>query len=927
MPAVGAAIAAGWAAFSGSAAFTFLTTNIFGRLMVSVAASALMQAVAAPKLRPGGSQIGFASTIALTGGTNPCRFPLGRTMTAGQHVCPPMTHGTVDKTPNAYMTYVVLLSNVKGCELEQVVINDDAVNLGTTLHGQYGAPVLGRYAGYAWVKYYDGTQTSADPYLLARYGSYPRRPWSDQMIGRGTCYAIVTLRQSPEKWAGGGQPRVRFVLSGIPLYDIRKDSTAGGSGAHRWSNRATWEPSDNPFVQIYNIKRGITLADGDVWGGGMAASALDTGTYAAAMNECDRQVAKSGGGTERQFRSGIEVTVDRQPSEYIAEILKGASGEVVDMGGLWKGRAGGGGVPVFYFTDDDVVVSRPQEFKPFPGLEASFNGITASYPEPDMFYAPKDAPPRYNATWETEDRGRRRVAHLQLPGVPYPSQVQRLMKAYIAEERRFRRHAITLPPRAAILEPLDTISWSSSNNGYVDKAFEIAEVADELVTCLQRVALRERDPSDYDYPSDLFLPGEIAVPGDDPPPAQAVAAFTVTGVSIPDASGTARRPALLLSWDGEEQDDVTGIQWQVRVLATGTVVNRGSTQNVDAGQHFVTSGIIGATLYEVRARLIAPRETTWSNWMTATTPNVGITSVDFQGSIQDVFLNAGLAPVEIVTALPTTGNFAGRTVFLTTDFKLYRHAGSPAGSAGFTAAVPAVDVTGQLSDAQIAAIAAAKVTGQITATQITDGSISTPKLQAGAVTTAALAAGAVTADTIAAGAVTAGKIAAGAVTAGTIAANSITSGLIATGAISGTLGHIASLSVDTLQIRGNAITVPASAQRTSIVALSTSFSEVLSVTFTREGARTAIYVTVQIDGFGSSLIEFRIKRNATVLENYFGVTGQDGVQTTVAFTYIDSNTGPGSTEYSVDARWNSSGGYTNQGRVLIRTIICEHIMK
>lgn len=798
MPAVGAALVAGWTALSGSAVFTFLTTNTFGRLLLSVGASALMQAVAAPKLRPGGSQIGFASTIALTGGTNPCRFPLGLTMTAGQHVCPPMTHGTVDKTPNAYMTYVVLLSNVKGCQLERVIINDDAVNLGSTLHGQYGAPVLGRYEGYAWVKYYDGSQTSADPYLLARYGSYPRRPWSAEMIGRGLCYAIVTLRQSPEKWAGGGQPRVRFVLSGIPLYDIRKDSTAGGSGAHRWSNRATWEPSDNPFVQIYNIKRGITLADGDVWGGGMAASALDTSTYAAAMNECNRLVNKSGGGTERQFRSGIEVTVDRQPSEYIAEILKGASGQVVDMGGLWKGRAGGAGVPVFYFTDDDIVVTRPQDFKPFPGLEASFNGITASYPEPDQFYTPKDAPARYNAAWETEDRGRRRVAHLQLPGVPYASQVQRLMKAYIAEERRFRRHAITLPPRAAILEPLDEVSWSSVHNGYIDKAFEIAEIADDLVTCLQRLALRERDPTDYDYPSDLFLPTEFAVPGDDPPPAQAVAAFTVSGVSIPDEFGTARRPALLLAWNGEEQDDVTGIQWEVRVQTTATLVNRGTTQNVAAGQMIIQSGILGGTVYEVRVRLIAPRDTTWSIWISVTAPNVGIKSVDFQGSIQEVFRNANLAAVEIVSALPTTGNFAGRTVFLTTDFKLYRHAGTPGGSAGFTAAVPAVDVTGQLTDAQIAAIAAAKVTGQITGTQITDGSISTPKLQAGAVTTAALAAGSVTADDLATWAVTAGKIAAGAVTAGTLAAGAVTAGTIAANAI--TAGLISAGAINTTEL-------------------------------------------------------------------------------------------------------------------------------
>ena len=140
-------------------------------------------------------------------------------------------------------------------------------------------------AGLAWVKYYDGTQTSADPYLLAQYGAYPNRPWTSDMIGRGLCYAIVTFRHNPEVW--NGFPRVRFEMGGIPLYDIRKDSTAGGSGTHRWATPSTWEQTSNPMVMIYNIMRGITLTDGTVWGGRVAAADLTPASFMAAMNECD----------------------------------------------------------------------------------------------------------------------------------------------------------------------------------------------------------------------------------------------------------------------------------------------------------------------------------------------------------------------------------------------------------------------------------------------------------------------------------------------------------------------------------------------------------------------------------------------------------------------------------------------------------------
>jgi hypothetical protein len=71
---------------------------------------------------------------------------------------------------------------------------------------------------------------------------------------------------------------------------------------------------------------------------------------------------------------------------------------------------------------------------------------------------------------------------------------------------------------------------------------------------------------------------------------------------------------------------------------------------------------------------------------------------------------------EIVTALPSTNLFAGRMVYLTGDGKLYRNTAGTFGS--WTSVVPSSDISGQLTDAQLAAIAAAKVTGQLADSQI-----------------------------------------------------------------------------------------------------------------------------------------------------------------------------------------------------------------
>lgn len=224
----------------------------------------------------------------------------------------------------------------------------------------------------------------------------------------------------------------------------------------------------------------------------------------------------------------------------------------------------------------------------------------------------------------------------------------------------------------------------------------------------------------------------------------------------------------------------------------------------------------------------------------------GVDANDLEGTLPPSAFSQSLRPVEVVSALPSSGNFQGRTVMLTSDNKLYRYTGT-----AWTAAVPSTDISGTISDAQIAGLSAGKVTGQLTnsqiadvatakltgtisETQITDGAISTAKLAAGSVSTAKLAAGAVTADTIAssaitsakieagaittakiaagavsateiaAGAVTAGKIAASAVTADAIATDSITSAKIATGAITASKVQAGAIGAD--QIAANAIT-------------------------------------------------------------------------------------------------------------------------
>jgi len=624
---------------SGAAGFTgavsvlgLATSSLAFRLLATVALSSLSRALA-----PRPKSAGIKTSTTTGGDVPPATFIMGRYATAGHAVCPAMSHGRAGRVPNAYLTYVIEVGDVAGQTLERLMIDGEYAEIGTVADPDYGFPLLGRFTlangtHFAWVKYHDGSQTVADPMLLAKYGDYPERPWTADMIGTGLCYAILTFRYNREIFTNF--PAVKFEMNGIPLYDPRLDTSVGGSGAQRWADRATWAGSDNPAVQAYNILRGITLPGLGVWGGEASAADLSLGNWFAAMNECDVSVLLEDGiTTEPQYRTGFEVGVADEPAAVLEELLKGCSGALAEIGGTWKCRVGSVGLPVWQFTDDDILITSEQSAEPFPGLDATWNAIHASYPEPEQMWAVKDAPPRYNAAWESTDGDRQLVADLSLSAVPYGGQVQRLMRAYIEEERRFARHTLTLPATAAVLEPLDAVAWTSERNGYIAKVFEVVEVIDDPATMLQAVTLRERDPADYDWVPGFTLPSTITSGVVNLPVAQVVPGWAVIGIALTDATIAARRPALRMMWDGADADDQHGLEWEVR-LTGGATSQRGSTAAVAVGEMVLADGILPATSYEARARFVVDRPTEWSAWLWTTTPDVRLGVADLDDPVQ-----------------------------------------------------------------------------------------------------------------------------------------------------------------------------------------------------------------------------------------------------------------------------------------------------
>ena len=222
---------------------------------------------------------------------------------------------------------------------------------------------------------------------------------------------------------------------------------------------------------------------------------------------------------------------------------------------------------------------------------------------------------------------------------------------------------------------------------------------------------------------------------------------------------------------------------------------------------------------------------------------VQLTSTVTAADIQSGLYSNGLRPIEYLSALPTSGNVAGRVVFNTTDNQMYMYISgawknfadiytpdAPTGVEVVTSDPTTGNYEGRVIFNSTTSKLRQYVSGAWTdvvvagSTTIADGSITTEKIAANAITAGKIAAGAIGTTQLAANAVTAGKIAAGTITAtqiqaGTISATelasaSVTAAKIASGAITTdklaagavTAGTISAGAVGASQIASSAIT-------------------------------------------------------------------------------------------------------------------------
>jgi len=636
---ISAAIAAATAWIGG---LTWSAVGAFAlKTVASMGLSLLAQKLAGD---PKGPAFGVKGQLQ-RGADVPQAFILGNYATAGS-----LTYANTAKggnTPNGWMTWVITLSNLPVSGVTGLWVNGKwRVVLAT---GREGFNDVGGFqykdgTYHLEARFHDGTQVAADPWLLGL--STPERPFETSAIGTGNAYAVMRAWVNQDLFPNGF-PTFLFEVEGIPLYNPALDTSVGGSGTHRWADPATWESSENPAVQLYNVLRGIHYAGEWVYGlQDITAAQIPTDHWIAQIEKCNELVWETVPEwwiyEERkiqvaQFRSSAEIPVSAEIHTVIESLLTACNGRLSDAGGVYKLFAGAPGAPVMSFTDEDILSTSEQSFTPFLGLADTVNGVVAKYPSPAAGWQVETAPPLYRPDYEAEDGGRRLLVDVSLDFVPYAEQAQRIMAAALNEARRARRHTLTLPPAYWPLEPGDVIAWTSERNGYIAKQFRVDGVAD-LPNADVMLDLTEVDPSDYDWDTVTdFTPP--AIPGilPQPIPVQEVEGFAVAPASLSDETGAGKRPAIHATWNGDIFD-VRSVKFEIRVKLTGAAVDPARSDTVTDGEVYISAGILPAVEYEVRAKFIpdSPRQTNWTIWKSVTTH-------DLRPGLDDLGVDVGQA--------------------------------------------------------------------------------------------------------------------------------------------------------------------------------------------------------------------------------------------------------------------------------------------
>lgn len=324
--------------------------------------------------------------------------------------------------------------------------------------------------------------------------------------------------QSP--FASSIPSRVTVVGKGRKVYDPRLDSTAGGSGAHRAANQATWQYANgatvlgnNCALVLLNYLIGWKIAGRLAVGKGYPVARLNMVSFITAANVCDELVTLAAGGSERRYRWDGVISEGDAGDGVISELLASMNAELTDDGGQLSLRCRVNDLASPVIADlsaDDVVGGF--EWQPKLPLNEHRNIVRGKYVDAssNSLYQTVD----YPAISISSPDGIERTETLDFAGVQSASQAQRLAKQWLQRLIYSGVFTAEFKARAWGLRIGDAVKWTSFSPlgaGFDNKLFRVVERSNPMNGRV-RLKLREENAAIYAWSAEDSAPVTAAAP-------------------------------------------------------------------------------------------------------------------------------------------------------------------------------------------------------------------------------------------------------------------------------------------------------------------------------------------------------------------------------------------------------------------------------
>jgi hypothetical protein len=374
-------------------------------------------------------------------------------------------------TDQEYVDYIIALAAHKVASIDEIWFEEKQA---WTASGG----VTGTYSGYLTVT--TRTEGTSGNYISINGGGN----WGSTRRLTGCAYLHLRIKRTGNSkkaespLAGGLPSRVTVIGNGALLYDPRKDSTVpGGSGTHRATDQATWgaytnaDDTDNPVLQLLWWMLGWEINGKLSVGCGIPYNRIDMPSFITAANICDENVTLAIGGTQKRYRASGTASDADERSDIINNLLISINGTLRDNGGKLTVTAMKNDLADYVLTLSENDMLGSFDWQQTRGLTENYNIVRGRYVDPsnNSLYQMVDYP---EVSLASPD-GIERVMSVDLPYIEDGRRAQRVAKQILQRNQYRGMFSTTFNAKALGCQVGDVVRVSLEALGFSNKLFRV----------------------------------------------------------------------------------------------------------------------------------------------------------------------------------------------------------------------------------------------------------------------------------------------------------------------------------------------------------------------------------------------------------------------------------------------------------------------